>query len=219
LIAVAQALGPLHARAVYVGGAVVGLYADRPSQKELRVTKDVDFFVEIASLSELEELREQLRQRGFQQSAEDQVLCRFRLQDILVDVMATREIAWAPANSWFEPGLAHLWQASWEGIDFQLLSAPFFLATKLSAFHGRGGRDPRTSHDIEDMVYVLHHRGSISSELTTAPEAVRDFLRVFARQVLEESSWREAMLYNLPAGQQMSSFARIQQICRTLLGT
>ncbi len=216
LAAVARALGPLHERAVYVGGAVVGFYADREPQEELRLTKDVDFFLEIASFAELEKLRLQLRQLGFQQSAEDQVLCRFRLNDIKVDVMATREIDWAPANPWFEPGLQHLWKVSLEGIDFQLLSAPFFLATKLSAFNNRGGSDPRASHDIEDMVYVLQHREGIGEELAAAPEPVRAFLKVFAKRVLEETIWQEAVMFNLPPGRQMQSFARIQQICRTL---
>jgi hypothetical protein len=217
LAAVARALGPLHARAVYVGGAVVGFYADREPQEELRITKYVDFFLEIATLSELEDLRLQLRQQGFQQSAEDPVLCRFRLDDIRVDVMATRELAWAPANPWFEPGLQHLWKAVWDGIDFHLLSAPFFLATKLSAFNSRGGSDPRASHDIEDMVYVLQHREGIGAELAAAPEPVRVFLNTFAKRVLEEIIWQEAVMFNLPLGRQMQSFARIQQICRTLL--
>lgn len=216
LLSVARALGPLHERVVYVGGAVVSLYADRYPQEELRLTKDVDIFLEIASIAELEALRLQLKSLGFRQSAEDSVMCRFRLHNIKVDVMATREVDWAPANPWFEPGLEYLWNVTRDGIDFKILSAPFFLATKLSAFHGRGGNDPRTSHDIEDIVYVLQNRTNIEEELMTAPEAVRKFLKLFACEVLESILWQEAVLYNLPHGQQTQSFVRIRQICRTL---
>lgn len=217
LVNVARALGSLHERVVYVGGAVIGLYADHTPEEPLRVTKDVDFFLEIATLAELEDLRERLRQQGFQQSAEDPVLCRFRLEDIKVDVMATREIAWAPANPWFEPGLAHTWEVSVGGIAFRLLSAPYFLATKYSAFLGRGGRDPRMSHDIEDMVHVLHHRTTLDEELEAIPQVLKAFLQSFASQVLEDSLWKEAVMYNLPFGQQVSGWARIQMLCRKLV--
>jgi len=98
------ALSDLNEKVVYVGGAVVSLYIDDPSAEDVRPTKDIDISFEILSFSELEKLRLSLIQRGFYQTAEDNVICRFRYEDVKVDVMSTREIGWAPANAWFEAG-------------------------------------------------------------------------------------------------------------------
>lgn len=101
---VAEGLGDLNQRVVYVGGAVVSLYINDPAADDVRPTKDIDISLEIASLTELEEIRQDLRNKGFSQTAEEDVICRFRYKDIKVDVMSTREIGWAPANIWFDEG-------------------------------------------------------------------------------------------------------------------
>jgi predicted nucleotidyltransferase len=95
---IATALGDLNDQVVYVGGAVVSLYIDDPSADDVRPTKDLDLTMEIASIGELEALREELVMRGFIQSANDSVVCRFRYEDVLVDVMSTQEVGWAPGN-------------------------------------------------------------------------------------------------------------------------
>lgn len=86
---IAKQLGKLNEQVVFVGGAVVSLYINDPAADEVRPTKDIDFFLEIVGLSELEKLRIELTQKGFYQTAEDDVNCRFRYEDIKVDVMAT----------------------------------------------------------------------------------------------------------------------------------
>ncbi|WP_416443431.1 hypothetical protein ACH3O9_00875 [Leeuwenhoekiella sp. A16] len=75
---VAVALGILNKNVVYVGGAMVSLYIDDPAAEDVRPTKDIDITLEIANVKELEELRVDLEERGFIQSAEDDVICRFR---------------------------------------------------------------------------------------------------------------------------------------------
>jgi hypothetical protein len=62
---IALALGEMNNRVVYVGGAVVSLYIDDPSAEDVRPTKDIDISMEIASLGELEKIREELTQKGF----------------------------------------------------------------------------------------------------------------------------------------------------------
>jgi len=47
---IAQALGALNERVVFVGGAVVSLYIDDPSAEDVRPTKDIDISMEIASI-------------------------------------------------------------------------------------------------------------------------------------------------------------------------
>lgn len=75
---IAKGLGELNNRVVYVGGAVVSFYIDDPSADDVRPTKDIDISLEIAGLGALEKLRQELSQKGFHQSIEDTVMCRFR---------------------------------------------------------------------------------------------------------------------------------------------
>ena len=131
---IARALGELNEQVVYVGGAVVSLYIDDPSAHDVRPTKDLDLTMEIASLRELESLREDLIARGFVQSADDSVVCRFRYEDILVDVMATETIGWAPGNRWFKQGFDEAYSYQMDELSIRLLPLPYFLATKFDAF-------------------------------------------------------------------------------------
>ncbi len=95
---ISLALGEMNDQVIFVGGATIGLYINDPGAEDVRVTKDVDITVEIASVGELESIRENLVKKGFKQSPEDSVLCRFRYDNIKVDVMSTKEVGWAPAN-------------------------------------------------------------------------------------------------------------------------
>lgn len=162
---VAVALGDLYENVVYVGGAMVSLYIDDPAAEDVRPTKDIDITLEIVSVSELEELRVKLEKRGFIQSAEDDVICRFRYKDIKVDVMSTTEVGWAPANPWFKPGFKNSIPIKVEDTEISILPLPYFLATKFAAFEARGGRDPRMSHDFEDIVYLLNYTSNFRMQI------------------------------------------------------
>jgi hypothetical protein len=74
--------------------------------------------------------------------------------DIKLDVMATRQVGWAPANPWFEPGFDHLQKIDIDELTIKILSLPYFLASKITAFRGRA-KDPRTSHDLEDVCLTM----------------------------------------------------------------
>jgi predicted nucleotidyltransferase len=95
---IAKALAELNEQVIYVGGATVGLYINDPAAGDVRPTKDVDISLSVANFAKLEEMREKLKRKGFRQTAEDDVICRFRYNEIKLDVMNTRAIGWAPAN-------------------------------------------------------------------------------------------------------------------------
>jgi predicted nucleotidyltransferase len=194
---VAQALGALNNNVVYVGGAMVSLYIDDTSAEDVRPTKDIDITMEIASLGELEKIREELIQKGFYQTNEDNVICRFRYEDIKVDVMATKPVGWAPANPWFEPGFKYIVRSTIDEIEIKYLSLPFFLATKFTAFYDRGAKDPRTSHDFEDIVYLLNYTTNLVEQILTAPNDVKVYLMSCFSDVLSDSVKQEAILGNL----------------------
>jgi hypothetical protein len=69
---VADHLGPLREKVVFVGGATAGLLITNPAAPAPRRTKDVDIIVEIASLVQYSTvLREQLLALGFTEDADE----------------------------------------------------------------------------------------------------------------------------------------------------
>lgn len=194
---IALALGELNEQVVYVGGATVGLYINDPAAEDVRPTKDVDISLSIASIGALEQIREELIKKGFTQNAEDNVVCRFRYDDVKVDVMNTRAIAWAPANPWFAPGFVLKEQVAIEDQKIQILPLPYFLATKFAAYNSRGNNEPRTSHDFEDIVYVLDNRTDAAAQLLRSPQDVRLFLKNEFESILADQLKQEAISGNL----------------------
>lgn len=88
---VAQSLGDdLLEKVVFVGGCTTALLVDDVvTLQHIRSTEDVDMIVEVLSKSEYQDLCQKLRQRGFKESVEDDVICRWRLGSMIVDVMPT----------------------------------------------------------------------------------------------------------------------------------
>lgn len=194
---IALALGDLNEQVVYVGGATVGLYINDPAADDVRPTKDVDISLSIASIAELEQVREGLNKKGFTQTADDNVICRFRYDDVKVDVMNTKAIAWAPANPWFGPGFVLRESLEIGEQRIYILPLPYFLAAKFAAYNDRGKNEPRTSHDFEDIVYVIDNRTTIVKQLLNAPNDVKSFLREEFSMILNDEVKQEAILGNL----------------------
>lgn len=213
---IAIALGEMNERVVFVGGAVVSLYIDDPSADDVRPTKDIDFSMQIGTLGELEKIRVELNQKGFYQSHEDNVICRFRYEDIKVDVMATKPIGWAPGNEWFEKGFAHIFTKDIDEITIKLLPLPYYLATKFSAFYDRGIKDPRTSHDFEDIVYVLNYTSDLQEQILKAENPVKRYLKKVFLQILADRVLHEAIIANLYYENQMARFNKIMITLKTI---
>ena len=51
------------------------------------------------------------------------------------------------------------------GPEIRIVTAPYFLATKLEAFKGRGKGDFLGSHDLEDFVSVVDGREALLLEI------------------------------------------------------
>ena len=183
---VSEALGEMNERVAYVGGAVVSLYADDPAAEDVRPTKDVDITLQIVSFRELTEIQEGLAKKGIYPAPQEKIACRFQYEDILIDVMSTKEVGWAPSDPWFGPGFRNLITYRLDPTtSIQIFPVAYFLATKFSAFHGRGD-DPKTSKDFEDIVYVLDNRLDIVNEIKNSPEDVQLFLKSEFRELLKD---------------------------------
>lgn len=214
---IAEALGQLNEEVVFVGGAVISLYVDDPAAEDVRPTDDIDITLEIASWAELEAVREKLVAKGFTQTAQEDVMCRFRYGEIKVDVMSTQAVGWALANRWFKPGFNHLETRKIEDKNIRVLSLPYFLASKYEAFKNRGSKDPRASHDLEDVTYLLDNRTDLVKVIAEAPEDVRAYLKQAFGEILKSSVIQEAILGNLDYETQMERFGMIEEALKDII--
>jgi len=193
-IKIAKALGELNREVVFVGGAMVSLYIDDPSAEDIRPTKDIDLTFQVTTVSQLEALREALIDKGFQEQADSNVICRFTYEDLLVDVMSTQTIGWAPSNRWFASGFDKAITARLENVEVQILPLPYFLASKMDAFFDRGINDLYASHDFEDIVYLFNYStGLVEQVLNADSGALRNYLVDCIKKILEDERIRNAM--------------------------
>ncbi|WP_411960511.1 hypothetical protein ACK3BE_06185 [Pseudomonas mandelii] len=185
---VAKALGEdLCKEVAFVGGCTTALMlTDEFSLEEVRYTDDVDLVVHLTGYAQWQQLVEQLKQKGFKQSQQDEVICRMRLGELKVDFMpADAETAdlLGCNNRWFKDGLASAqWHELPSGRRIRLFSPPYFLGSKLEAYAGRGAQNPLGSQDLEDILNLVNGREELANEVaSTAPE-----LRTYLSQTLAE---------------------------------
>jgi predicted nucleotidyltransferase len=189
--AVHNALGDLRDQVVFVGGATVSLYADSRAV-EVRPTDDIDVVIELWAYKDYAAIEERLRAKGFQHDQESGVICRYTIHGIVVDVMPTHDAAIGFSNRWYPAGFAHaIGYDIGEGEPIRILSAPYFIASKLEAFKSRGKNDGRTSTDFEDIVFVLENNSRIWEEMAEAPEDVREYLKQSFGQLMQTSTFEE----------------------------
>ena len=214
-IAVAR-LGVLAEEMVFLGGCATGLLITDVVAPPIRATKDVDVIVEVASLIEYHRLAKRLRELGFSEDqSSDAPICRWRAVDIVLDVMPTRLEILGFGNEWYQPAFdAAVWGALPSGKKIQMVSAPYFLATKLAAFDGRGEGDYMISHDMEDMVAVLDGRPEIVEEVWSCDQKLRGHLQVRLAALVKDERFLEALPGHMPGD--AGSQARVPIILQRL---
>jgi len=172
-----DALGKLAQECVFVGGATVSLYADRIAE-EVRPTDDVDILVEIGSLMDFTKLEEKIRDLGFQNDMQAKFIGRYKLRDIIIDLMPTDVKILGFSNKWYSEGFKKAIHYSLDKTRIiKILEPPYFLATKIEAFKNRGNDDGRTSSDFEDMVFVLENRDAVWEEISSSNDNIKQYLR------------------------------------------
>lgn len=189
--AVSTALQELGNSVVFVGGATVSLYADRETE-EVRPTDDVDILIELISYNDYAAIEKRLREKGFVNDIDSKVICRYKIQGIIVDVMPTSDEILGFTNIWYSPGFANsiTYQLT-EETEIRILAPTYFLATKLEAFKNRGKEDGRTSTDFEDIIFFLNNRSTIWEELKNTSSPLRNYLlesfkNLLAKKYVEE---------------------------------
>lgn len=174
---VATKLREIRDDVVFLGGCTTGLFITDPEFPDVRYTLDVDCIVDVISLNQYHQLEKKLTKHGFKKSLTEDVICRWIYDDVILDVMPTDESILGFGNRWYKKAIAasiihHLT----DKIAIKIVTAPFFLATKLEAFMTRGKLDYYVSHDFEDIVSILDGRVEIVEEIHKADSELRDHL-------------------------------------------
>ncbi|MCF8274948.1 MAG: hypothetical protein K9I95_14070 [Flavobacteriaceae bacterium] len=189
---IATALKELKDKMIFVGGAVVSLYTNDASADDIRPTGDVDLTINLVNYAAWAQMQERLASLGFSPDPNGHAICSYLYKEISVDIMPSKDGPMGPANKWYEVGFDNLWAVTIQGIEIKMLSTGCFLATKFEAFKDRG-TDYRTSHDFEDIIYVLDNRTTIVEEIKMEPESIRLFLKEELKKVYTKSNFEEIM--------------------------
>ncbi len=178
LINVALGLKELREKVVFVGGAVINLYNDDLASEEIRPTEDIDMTLKLGNYFEWTTIQERLSELEFFPDPFGHAICSYRFKGIPIDIMPAEDSAIGDSNSWYAPGFKDLKTVIiGNNISIQILSAPYFLATKFEAFKNRGFNDYRGSHDFEDIIFVLDNRTTLVNEILYAEKEVKSYLK------------------------------------------
>lgn len=187
-------LAPVLDELIFVGGCTTGLFITDPAASGIRPTRDVDAIVDVGSYAKYTALGERLRALGL---AEDTTpgapLCRWRRYDLIVDVMPVHEDILGFSNRWYPLAIATAHTFDIAGHAARVVRPALFIATKLAAFHGRGGNDMRASHDLEDIIAVVDGRPEIVNEIVAADAEVRGYIAAEIRALLDNLDFAEAL--------------------------
>jgi hypothetical protein len=216
LIEIARSLRGLDEPFVFLGGSVISLLLD-DSGAPIRPTDDVDIAVDVTTFAGYHHLSARLVARGLTPDAsEGAPICRWRLGDIIVDVMPTTSNVLGFTNRWYAGAIEHAADVELEpGLSARVVTTPYFLATKLEAFLGRGNGDYMASHDLEDIISVIDGRDMLLAEIAAAPADVRTYLSETIRRLLETPAFVDSLPGHLPGD--AASQARLPLVRAKLL--
>jgi len=215
LLAVEQ-LGGLADDMVFLGGCATGLLITDPAAPPIRVTRDVDAIVQVVSLNDFYRFSEKLRALGFKEdTSDDAPICRWLADRVILDVMPTDTRILGFGNKWYAPAAANAKRIQLSsGKQIRMVSAPYFLVTKLEAFDGRGAGDYLASHDIEDIIAVLDGRPEIVNEVRQSEPALVNELSERFQNLLRDSRFVNAVSGHMPTD--ATSQARVSKIFTTM---
>jgi predicted nucleotidyltransferase len=217
LALVANKLGHLTKDLVFLGGAATALLITDTAVPDIRATLDVDCIVDVLSLNAYHTLEEQLAAQGFKKSMEDEVICRWHCDELILDVMPTDEKILGFGNRWYKSAVKNIIPHQLTNdLTVHSVTAPYFIATKLEAFKTRGNNDYLMSHDFEDIIAIIDGRIELNEELKSCDIELKEYLKNNFQSLLQNDNFAAYLPGYLnygPATQQRANIVldRIQQ--------
>jgi hypothetical protein len=195
LITAARRLRPLLGELVFVGGTVTGLLITDEAAACPRPTLDVDAIAEITSYAEYAAFGDRLRALGFREdTSEDAPLCRWVHRGTILDVMPLDEKVLGFSNRWYRAAMkSAAVRRLADDLEIRVVTAPYYVATKLAAFKGRGKGDLFGSRDLEDLISVVDGRAELVAELKSGAADLRAYVRAGIRALLAMPGFSDAL--------------------------
>jgi hypothetical protein len=191
---VARKLGKLNNKVVYLGGCATALFITDPLSLDVRPTLDVDCIIDVISLLQYQKFEKALSKIGFKKSMEDDVICRWRFDDMILDVMATDQEILGFGNPWYKEALEHaITHQISDDLTVKSVTAPYFIATKIAAFKTRGNNDLWASHDFEDIITVIAGRVEIAEEVAQTNNQLKAQLKQAFEEILRNNQFEQVL--------------------------
>ena len=105
---VARGLCELKSQMIFIGGAVVSLYADDPAADEIRPTADIDLTINLLNFKDWTRMQQRLAGLGFFPDPDGHSICTYKYKNIPVDIMPAVDSPLGPANKWYKMGFDNL---------------------------------------------------------------------------------------------------------------
>jgi hypothetical protein len=159
------------------------------------VARTMWVIAEILTYGDYIAFAERLRASGFSEDmSEEPLTCRWFHGGLKLDVLPLSKEVLGYTNLWYESALHRATPFLLpDGRSIRLITAPYFLGTKMEAFRGRGRMDFLASHDLEDFVAVIDGRNNILDEVAACPADLRSYLAEAAKSLLDEPEFLDAL--------------------------
>ena len=196
LVMVAQGLGDdLLQDVAFLGGCTTGLLlTDDLTKEAVRYTEDVDLITHVIGYPQWLNFQARLKERGFRESMEDDIACRMRLKNLIVDFMPDDEKILGFSNRWYGSAIQEATDYSLQdGLVIKLVTPVYFVATKLEAYRGRGNNDPLQSRDIEDILNVFDGRKEVVAEIKQSAKELNEYIREQLGGLMEHPDFEYAV--------------------------
>ncbi len=197
---VARALQEDLLTVLFVGASAATLYEFGPRTTFLRPTIDVDVATTFENKSQYDQFIDRLRQAKslkHPELHEEGPFCRYYIDGVMTDVIATKEKVLGFTNVWFEEAFENpLVMNIGNDLLVKIISPIYFVASKFSAFRSKdriGHDDYLASHDREDVIQVLFGVEQMAKELKYGKKPVHDFVRTELRTCLNAPDFNYAV--------------------------
>lgn len=193
---VAHGLGELNEKAFFIGGATIPFYLPSNRLAAARPTEDVDVVLEILRPIDLGNVEKVLRAKGFiHDTSTGAPACRWKFRGATVDILSPNEGVMGFTSQWYKGAMENALVKDLGGISVKIFTLPFFLATKIEAFKGRGNSDFIGSHDMEDIVTIidLAEQDLLEGVIQSHGDGVVQYLKAEFSQLMENRDFIDAI--------------------------
>ena len=141
-------------------------------------------------------------------------MCRWRKGELILDVMSTTDVLGHSVNRWYAKAVkASLLRRLPGGEVINVISAPFFIATKLESFNSRGNGS-YLHHDMEDILNVIDGREELLAELDPVSAELQNFIRGEIHGSLADQTFIDQLEWIFPDGRSEIVIRRLRSIAR-----